>query len=79
MMKLSMFVLVFSLSGVLLMGLNGCDRQDLPSKAVKELPQLPDTVVGGMARSAIDKAKGVETTLGEAGNRTAEASKERTP
>ena len=80
MMKLSMSVPVFSLSGVLLMGLNGCDRQDPPSKAVKELPQLPDTAVGGMARSAIDKAKGVETTsLGEAGNRTAEASKERTP
>jgi len=46
--------------------------------AVKELPQLPDTAVGGMARSEIDKAKGVETMLGEAGNRTAETSKERT-
>ena len=52
---------------------------DFPSKAVKELPQLPDTAVGGMARRAIDRAKGVETTLGEAGNRTAETSKERTP
>jgi hypothetical protein len=79
MMKLSISVLVFSLSVVLLMGLNGCDRQDPPSKAVKELPQLPDTAVGGMARSAIDRAKEVETTLGEAGNRTAESSKERTP
>ncbi len=79
MMKLSISVLVFSLSVVLLMGLNGCDRQDPPSKAVEELPQLPDTAVGGMARSAIDKAKGVETTLGEAGNRIAETSKEGPP
>jgi hypothetical protein len=31
-----------------------------------------------MARSAIDKAKGVKTTLEEAGNRTAEMSKEGT-
>jgi len=79
MMKLSISVLVFSLSAVSLMGLNGCDRQVPPPKAVKELPQVPDTAVGGMARSAIDKAKGVETTLGEAGNRTAETSKEGSP
>jgi hypothetical protein len=79
MMKLSISVLVFSLSVVSLMGLNGCDRQVPPPKAVKELPQIPDTAVGGMARSAIDKAKGVETTLGEAGNRTAETSKEGSP
>lgn len=50
-------VLVFSLSVVVLIGLNGCDRQDPPSKTVHKLSQLPDTVVGGMARSAIDKAK----------------------
>ena len=79
MMKQSISVLVFSLSVVLLMGLNGCNRQDLPLKAMKELPQVHDTAVGGMAGSAIDKAKGVETTLGEAGNRTAETSKEGTP
>lgn len=30
MMKLSISVLVFSLSVVSLMGLNGCDRQDPP-------------------------------------------------
>lgn len=60
-------------------GLDGCDRQDPPPKAVTELPQLPDTAVGGMARSAIDRAKRVETTLGKAGNRTAETSKEETP
>lgn len=47
----------------------------LPPKAQIELPQLSDTAVGGMTRSAIGKAKGVETTLGEAGNRTAETSK----
>lgn len=69
----------FPLLAVWLMALNGCDRQDPAPKAVKELPQLPDTTVGGVARSAIDKAKGVETTLGQAGNRTAEASKEGTP
>jgi hypothetical protein len=34
-------VLVFSLSVVSLMGLNGCDRQIPPPKAVKELPQVP--------------------------------------
>ncbi|MGH7148274.1 MAG: hypothetical protein ACREIJ_10305 [Nitrospiraceae bacterium] len=79
MMKLSISVLVFSLLMVSLMGLNGCNRQGPPPKAVKQLPQVPDTAVGGMARSAIDKAKGVETMLGEAGNRTAEASKEGTP
>jgi len=78
-MKRLISVLVFFLSAVLLMGLTGCDRQDPPPKVMKELPQLPDTAVGGMARSAIDKAKGVETTLGEEGNRTAESSKERTP
>ena len=75
-MKLSIYVLVFSLSVVSLIGLNGCNRQDPLPKAVKEPPQVPDTAVGGMTRSAIDKAKGVETTLGEAGNRTAETSKE---
>ena len=79
MMKLSISVLVFSLLVVSLMGLNGCNRQDPPPKTVKELPQVPDTAVGGMTRSAIDKAKGVETTLREAGNRTAETSKEGTP
>jgi hypothetical protein len=46
---------------------------------VKELPQFPDTTVGGVARNAIVKAKGVETTLGQAGKRTAEASKEGMP
>ena len=79
MMKLSISVLVFSLLVLSLLGLNGCNRQDPPPKAVKELPQVPDTAVGGMARSAIDKAKGVEATLGEADNRTAETSKEATP
>ena len=79
MMKLSISVLAFSLSVVSLMVLDGCNRRDLPPKAVKELSQVPDTAVGGMTESAIDKAKGVETTLGEAGNRTAETSKEGTP
>jgi hypothetical protein len=78
-MKLSISVLVFSLSVVSLIGLNGCNRQDPPPKVGKELPQVPDTAVGGMARGAIDKAKGVETTLGEVGNRTAETSKEGLP
>jgi hypothetical protein len=45
-------------------------------KAVKELSRGPDIAVARMARSAIDKAKGVEATLGEASNRTAEISKE---
>ena len=70
--------LAFPLSVVSLIGLNGCNRQDSPSKTVHKLSQLPDTVVGGMARSAIDTAKEVETMLGEAGNRTVETSKERT-
>ena len=78
-MKLSISVLLFSLLVVSLMGLNGCNRQDHSPKAVKELPQVSDTPVGAMAGSAIDKAKGVETTLGEAGNRTVETSKEGTP
>jgi hypothetical protein len=52
---------------------------ELFPKAVKELQQLPDTVVGEMANSAIDKAKGVETQFRVAGNRTAETSKEGTP
>jgi hypothetical protein len=72
MMKRLISVLVSSLS---LVGLNGCDRQVPPPKAVQEPPPVPETAVGGMARSAIDKAKGVETTLGEAGNRTAETGK----
>jgi len=38
-------------------GLNGCDRRDPPSQPVHELFQLPDTAVGGMARSVIDKAR----------------------
>ena len=79
MMKRLMLLLVFSLLVVPLMGLNGCDRQVPPPKAVKEPPQVLGTTVGGMARSAIGKAKGVEATLGEAGNRTAETSKEGMP
>ena len=45
-------------------------------KAVRELSHGPDIAVARMARDAIDKAKGVETTLGEVSNRTAEISKE---
>lgn len=60
-------------------GLCGCDRQVPPPKAVKELPQPPETVVGGMARSAIEKAKGVEATLGEASSRAADTGKEAVP
>ena len=69
-MKLLIPVLVLFLSVELSIGLNGCDRQVPPTNAVKEPPHVPDTAVGGMARSAIDKAKGVERTLGEADNRT---------
>ena len=79
MTKRLMLALAFSLSVVSLMGLNGCDRQAPPPKAVRESPQVLDTAVGGMAGSAIEKAKGVETTLGEAGNRTAETTKEGAP
>jgi hypothetical protein len=79
MVKLLISVLVVSLSVVSLFSLKGCDRQDPLPKVMKELPQLPETAAGGMARSAIEKAKGVETTLGEAGDRTAEASKEGLP
>jgi hypothetical protein len=79
MKSLSMFVLVFSFAVISPIGLFGCDRQIPPPKAIKELPQVSDTAVGGIARSAIDKAKGVETTLGQAGNRVAESSKEGTP
>jgi len=67
------------LVGGVAVGLNGCDRQGPPPKAVKKPPQVLDTAVGETAKRAIDKAKGVETTLGEADNRTAEASKEGTP
>ena len=70
---------IFLVGGVALIGLNGCNRQHPPSKAVKEPPQVLDIAVVGMARSAIDKAKGVETMLGEAGNRIAETSKEWPP
>jgi hypothetical protein len=45
-------------------------------KAVKELSHGPDIAVARMARSAIDKAKGVETTLGEVSNRTSKIGKE---
>ena len=73
MVKFLIFVLIVSLSVVSLFSLNGCRQDPLP-KVVKELPQLPETAAGGMVRSAIEKATGVETTLGEAGIRTAEAS-----
>jgi hypothetical protein len=79
MMKPSISVLVFCLSVVSLITLNGCDRQDPQPKALKGLSQLPKTAAGGMARSAIDKAKGVETTIGEADNRIVETSKEGPP
>ena len=79
MVKLSISVLIFSLLVLSLMGLNGCDHQDPAPKAVKEPAQLPDPAIGGMSRNTIYKAKGVETTLKEAGNRTAETSKEGTP
>lgn len=36
------------LSVVSLIGLNGCNRQDPPQDAEKELPQVPGTAVGGM-------------------------------
>ena len=75
MMKLSISVLGFSLSVVSLVGLNGCDRQGPPPKAVKEPSQVLDTAVGGTAKRAMHKAKEVETALGGADNRTAEASK----
>jgi hypothetical protein len=75
----SMFVLVISFVVISLIGLFGCERQVPPPKAIKELPQVSDTAVDGIARSAIDKAKGVETTLGQAGNRVAESSQEGTP
>ncbi len=71
MMKQLISVLVIALSVVSLMGLNGCDRQVPPPKAVQERPQVPETAVGEMAGSALEKAKGVETTLGDAANRTA--------
>ena len=48
MMKLSISILVFSLSVVSLIGLNGCNRQDSPPDAVKELLQVPGTAIGGM-------------------------------
>jgi hypothetical protein len=65
MLKLSISAPVFSLSVVSLIALNGCNRQDPPPTAQKELPQVPDTTVGGMARSATDKAKRVEVMLKE--------------
>ncbi len=76
MLKLSIAALVFSLSVVSLIGLNGCNRQDPPPNVVKELPQVPDTAVGRMAWSAIDKAKGVETILEGTSNQKAETGKE---
>jgi len=54
---------LFLVGGVALIGLNGCNRQHPPSKAAKEPPQVLDIAVVGMARSVIDKAKGVETML----------------
>lgn len=59
MVKFLISVLIVSLSVVSLFSLKGCDRQDPLPKVVKELPQLPETAAGGMARSAIEKAKGV--------------------
>ena len=79
MVKFLISVLIVSLSVVSLFSLNGCDRQDPLPKVVKELPQLPETAAGGMARSVIEKAKGVETTIGEADNRIVETSKEGPP
>ena len=73
MVKFLIFVLIVSLSVMSLFSLKGCRQDPLP-KAVNELLQLPETAADGMARSAIERAKGVETTLGEAGQRTAEAS-----
>ena len=79
MMKLLISVLAFVLSVVSQIGPNGCNRQDPLPNALKELPQVPDAAVGRMARSPIDKAKGVETMFEKAGNRTAEPGKEEPP
>ena len=79
MVKPSIAVLVFSLSVVSWIGLNGWDLQDILPKALKEVPQLSETAVGEMARGAIGETKGVETTLGETGNRIAESSQEGSP
>jgi len=66
---------VFSLSMLVSLDLSGCDRQVPPPKSSQEIPPADIPVVSN-GRRALDKAKGVETTLGEAGNRTAETSKE---
>lgn len=47
--KSSISILIVALSVSSLTGLNGCERQDPSTKAVKELSLLTETVIGGMA------------------------------
>ena len=65
-----------ALSGASRISPNGGALSGPPTKAGKELPPLPERVVGGMAWRAMEKAKGVESRVGEGGNRTAESSQE---
>ena len=50
----------------------GCNQQPAPPPAAKP-QQGPETTVGEMTRTAIDKAKAVEGTLQQSADRTADA------
>jgi hypothetical protein len=64
---------------VLSVAMFGCDRQPPQPKALKEPPHAPETAVGEMTIRAIEKAKGVEPTLGQAAEHTADVLKDAAP
>lgn len=66
-------------AGPLLLSLMACDREPPKPKAVQGLPAASETAVGEMSIRAIEKAKGVEETLGHAAGRTADKVNEAAP
>ena len=56
-----------------------CDREPPKPKVVQDPPFVPGTAVGEVTIRAIEKARGVEQTLGQVAERTTEALKGAAP
>lgn len=69
-------VLVASL---FLISVVGCDREPPKPKVIQDRSRIPETAAGEIAIRAIEKAKGLENTLGQAADRTTDTLKGATP
>lgn len=70
---------VVLVSSLFLMSAAACDREPPKPKVVQDPPTVSGTAVGEAAIRAIEKAKGVEKTLGQAAERTENGLKSATP